>query len=226
MKKNIHILLTIVFILIVCSVKGKQANNSTKTKVTKTLLLNFGFKVSLGQEEDFKTFKTYSFFELRKNEKTIYKDTSLEYEFGDKLYPIVLQTGKNKFELLFEINDRPNKNYLKRLIIKDYRVIKTDSLPTFISKATDLDNDGIKEYAGFWDYNEIWGESETKTDYNPILYYKIKPTGLKLDSLLTKENNTKIYGEFHGFEFNEKIEMPTTVLDKFEKEIKRITDKK
>lgn len=132
MKYKIYILLTVTFILFFCSVNGKETNINTKTKVTKTILLDFGFKVALGQEEDFETFKTYSFFKLTKSGKVVYVDTLLEYEFGDKLYPIVLQTGKNKFELLFEINDRPNKNYLKRIIIKNDKVIMTDSLPTFI----------------------------------------------------------------------------------------------
>ena len=243
MRNRLYILLTFGLILTACDVKNKQANNDTKTteskidslkeintlresKTTKTLQLDFGFKVALGQEEDFKTFKTYSLFELSKSGKIVYTDTLLEYELGDKIYPITLQAGKNKFELIFEVNDRPNKNYLKRLTIKDEKVIKIDSLPTFISKATDLDKDGIKEYAGFWDYSEVWGESETKTDYNPILYYKITTTGLQLDSLLTKERNTAIYGQFHGFEFSEKTEMPISVSEKFRKELKRIANEK
>jgi len=243
MRNRLYILLTFGLILIACDVKNKQANNDTKTieskidslkeisstrenKTTKTLLLDFGFKVALGKEEDFKTFKTYSLFELSKSGKIIYSDTLLEYELGDKIYPITLQAGKNQFELIFEVNDRPNKNYLKRLTIKDEKVIKIDSLPTFISKATDLDKDGTKVYAGFWDYSEVWGESETKTDYNPILYYKITTTGLQLDSLLTKERNTIIYGQFHGFKFSEKIEMPISVSEKFRKELKRITNEK
>ena len=242
MKNRIYIFMIFLLILIVCDVKNILAKNDTKTtvpridslketstlrenKTTKTLQLNFGFRVALGQEEDFKNFKTYSFFELSKSGKIVYTDTLLEYEFGDKMYPIILQTGKNKFELLFEVNDRPNKNYLERLTIKDESILKIDSLPTFITNSGDLDNDGTKEYAGFWEYNEVWGESETKTDYNPILYYKITTTGLQLDSLLTKGKNTMIYGQFHGFKFNDDIEMPIRVSDMFKKELKRIMKK-
>ena len=243
MRNRICILLTLGLILTACDVKNKQAIIDTKTtelkidslhkintlresKTTKTIQLDFSFRVALGQEEDFKTFKTYSFFELSRSGKIVYTDTLLEYEFADKIYPITLQTGKNKFELMFEVNDRPSKNFLKRLTIKDDKVIKIDSLPTFISKATDLDKDGTKEYAGFWDFSEVWGEPISKTDYNPILYYKITTTGLQLDSLLTKERNTIIYGEFHGFDFSENIVMPISVSEKFSKELKRITNEK
>lgn len=240
MRNRIYTLLTFCLFLTACDVKNKQTNNNSKTtelkidslkeiskteekKTTKTLQLDFGFMVTLGKEEDFKTFKTFSLFELSKSGKIVYTDTLLEYELGDKIYPITLQAGKNKFELIFEVNDRPNKNYLKRLTIKDEKIIKIDSLPTFISRAKDLDKDGIKEYAGFWDYGEESGESELKTDYNPILYYKITETGLQLDSLQTKEKNKEIYGQFYGFRINEKIEMPISVSKRFEKEMTRIT---
>jgi len=243
MRNRLYFLLTFGLILTSCDLKNKQVKNNTKltesmidslkeirstqeNKTTKTLQLDFGFKVTLGKEEDFETFKTYSLFELSKSGKIIYSDTLLEYELGDKKYPITLQVGQKMFELLFEVNDRPNKNFLKRLTIKNEEVIKIDSLPTFISKATDLDNDGIKEYVGFWDWGEEWGDKELKTDYNPLLFYKITAAGLQLDSLLTKEKNTEIYGQFYGFKINEEIEFPISVTKKFEKEMERIEKEK
>lgn len=243
MRNRIYTLLSFCLIIIACDVKNKLENNVKNTtetnidslkeitglpesKKTKTLQLDFGFKVILGQKENYKTFTTYSLFELSKSDKIIYIDTLDEYEFGDKTYPITLKAGKNEFELFFEVNDRPNKNYLKRLTIKDEKVIKIDSLPTFLTIATDLDKDGIKEYAGFWDYSEGYGESESRTDYNPILYFKITTTGLKLDSLLTKERNEVIYGQFYGFEFSKKTEMSISVYENFRKELNRIANEK
>jgi hypothetical protein len=146
-----------------------------------------------------------------------------EYQFEDKLYPIVLKTVNDKYELLFEINDRPNKNYLKRIIVIDNKVAQVDKLPTFISRPKDLDDDGIKEYAGFWDYSQIWGENNALIAYNPILYYSISENGLELDSSLTIEKNGAIYGDFHGFEFSEKQEMPISTNEAFDKEISFIT---
>ena len=189
----------------------------------KTIKLDFDFIVTVGQEEDFEKFKTYTFFQLTRNNATIFIDSSLtEYEFGNELFPIIIKTGDNGFELLFEINDRPSKNYLKRLFIKDNKLIKQDKLPTFEAKPIDINQDGIKEYAGFWDYSQVWGDKNNLTAYNPILYYSVTPKGLILDSLLTRERNEMIYGKFYGFAFSENDEQSIDVTEKFEQELKRI----
>lgn len=235
MIKEIIILSSLLTVLVSCNqTTNKQTNNSlttslaTETEETisqdlKTIKLDFDFIVSVGQEEDFEKFKTYTYFQLTRNNTTIFIDSSLtEYEFGNNLFPIIIKTGNNSFELLFEINDRPNKNYLKRLFIKDNKLVRQDKLPTFESKPIDINQDGIKEYAGFWDYSQTWGENYSLTAYNPILYYSVTTTGLKLDSTLTRERNEMIYGNFYGFSFNENDEQPISVLEKFEQELKRI----
>jgi len=213
MKKTILILAVLAF----------AGNVSGQGSDVKTLNLDFGFKVTVGNEDDFDPFKAYLYFKLERNNAVIYEDSSLtEYQFDNKLFPIILQTGDNRFELLFEINDRPNKNYLRRLFVDNDKLTGQDKLPTFEAKPADINNDGIKEYAGYWDYSEVWGENWSVTDYNPILYYSVTKTGLKLDSLLTEQRNTIIYGQFHGFSFSEKIEMPVSVQEKFEQELKII----
>ena len=212
--------------------ESKQADKGGKIEIDpdlssnfKTIDLDFDFKVILGQEEDFETFKTYTYFKLVRNSNTIYIDNSLtEYNFGNDLYPIVLPTENDSFELLFEINNRPSKNYLKRFFVKNDKLVKQDKLPVFETKSKDINNDGIKEYAGFWDYSQIWGEDNKFTAYNPILYYSVTRTGLQLDTILTRERNELIYGQFYGFSFNEKREQPISVIAKFEKELNLITN--
>lgn len=191
----------------------------------KTIKLDFDFDfiVSVGQEEDFEKFKTYTYFQLTRNNTTIFIDSSLtEYEFGNNLFPIIIKTGDKSFELLFEINDRPSKNYLKRLFIKDNKLVRQDKLPTFEGEPIDINQDGIKEYAGFWDYSQVWGDDNNLTAYNPILYYSVTPKGLLLDSLLTRERNELIYGKFYGYAFSENEEQTISVTEKFEQELKRI----
>lgn len=225
---------TVLTVLISCKQTVKEVNNlATNADTTeinesidkdlKTIKLDFDFVVAVGQEEDFEKFKTYTFFHLTRNNATIYIDSSLtEYEFGNKFFPIVIKTGDNSFELLFEINNRPNKNYLKRLFIKNNKLVGQDKLPTFEAEPIDINKDGIKEYAGFWDYSEVWGENHNLTAYNPILYYSVTPTGLKLDSFLTRERNEMIYGKFYGFSFSENDEQPISVAEKFGQELKLI----
>lgn len=233
--KDIIILISFLTVLVSCNqTTKKETSDSLTTSLTpeneeiisqdlKTIKLDFDFNVSVGQEEDFEKFKTYTFFQLTRNNKTIFIDSSsTEYEFGNELFPIIIKTGDNRFELLFEINDRPSKNYLKRLFIKDNKFVRQDKLPTFEAKPIDINQDGIKQYAGFWDYSQVWGDSNNLTAYNPILYYSVTPKGLILDSLLTTKRNENIYGKFYGFSFSENDEQAISVTQKFEQELKRI----
>ena len=231
MKRELIILTIILTVLISCNqtTTNDVSNNlatETEEKINedlKTIKLDYDFIISIGQEEDFEKFKTYSFFQLARNNSIIYIDSSLtEYEFGDKLFPIVIKSGDNSFELLFEINDRPSKNYLKRLFIKDNKLVGQDKLPTFETIPKDIDDNGTLEYAGYWDYQQIWGKNDNLTSYNPILYYSVTSQGLMLDSLLTKERNENIYGKFYGFSFSENDEQPVSVTKKFEQELELI----
>ena len=95
-------------------------------------------------------------------------------------------------------------------------------MPTFEGKPNDINKVGIKEYACFCDYSQVWGDGNNLTAYNPILYYSVTTEGLLLDSLLTKERNEMIYGKFYGFAFSEKDEQPIKVTENFEQELKRI----
>jgi hypothetical protein len=203
-----------------------QTAESAKNNTAKTLHLDYNFKVEAKRGENFGNFTTYTFFKLTQNDNAVFLDSSLtEYEFDDTLYPIVLKTGEDSYQLLFEINDRPNKNYLKRLFVTHEKVVQSDKLPTFLTKPIDIKHNGILEYVGFWDYSEIWGEKDNHTAYNPLLFFSLTKNGLQLDSLLTIEQNKKIYGEFHGYSYDEKIEMPISVNKKFEKEIELIKGK-
>lgn len=201
-----------------------------KTSFEKSIKLKYGFDVNLDKSEDLGSCKVYSYFQLSKLGTTIYTDTNpnCEYEFTDHKYPIIIQTSRNKYELLFEVNNRPNKNVLKCITVCNNKVCSLDTLPTFISEASDLDNDGIKEYAGYWDEFEEWGDSSnTSVAYNPILYYKITKKGIKLDVALTIKMNKKIYGAFLGFKYNEGIPVQEKlILSKFDKECKRIGNTK
>ena len=205
-----------------------EANDWTEedfaTERENTLALDFGFKLTVGDEEDFDTFKTYMYFILERNNNVIYVDNSLtEYEFGDKRYPMVLQTGNNSFELLFEVNNRPGKNYIKRLFVNNDNLLEQDILPVFEADPININNDGIMVYAGYWDYGHPWHENdELMTAYNPILYYSVTDTGLKLDETLTIERNEMIYGQFYGFSFSYDYGQPMGANLRFQQELKLI----
>ena len=196
--------------------------DTTDVTIQRTIDLSDGFKVELGRETAYATFKVYGFIRLLQNGMQVYADSSSEYQPGSNLYPLVIPAGDSSFEVLVEVNDRPNKSYLQRLFVANGKVTKTDKLPTFIAPAADLDGDGVLEYAGYWAFNETWGEEKELTDYNPIIYYAITPKGLKVNNDLTRKQNDTIFGFFHGYEYSQEIDIPASALKKQAEEIERI----
>jgi hypothetical protein len=236
-----HLTLLIACVLMTCSnVNGQKNMSSTDTstdsllikssmnkQVQKSLKLDHDFEIIVGQKEDFETFETYTHFILTHKNKELYLDTSLtEYEFGDKLYPIVRQLDKETFEIIVEVNDRPSKNYLRCFKVHQDKIVIIEKLPTFMTKASNLDSDDNLEFAGFWDWAETYGENGSLTTYNPIIYYELNQNGINLDSSLTISINKEIYGNFYGFQYNEKVEIKTSASKKWKNEIDRINGKK
>ncbi len=203
----------IAFVLTVCSIGYGQ----------NTIKLDNDFEIKVGQKEDLETFETHMLFILEHKNKQLYIDTSsAEYEFGDKLYPMVRKLDNETFEILVEVNDRPSKNYLKYFKVHKDKIVRIEKLPTFISKPSNLDTDDNLELAGFWEWGEMFGENYSLTAYNPIIYYELRPSGITLDSALTISINKEIYGCFHGFDYNENVEIKMSENKKWDEEINRI----
>ena len=209
------------------SADSLQTKESIDKQVECIIKLDNDFEIKVGQKEDFGKFKTYTLFILTHKGKQLYFDASLtEYEFGDKLYPIFRQLDKETFEILVEVNDRPSKNYLKYFKVYQDKIVRTEKLPTFISKASNLDADNNLELAGFWDYTETWVANGSITAYNPIIYYELKPAGIIIDTTLTIEKNKEFYGAFHGLKYDEKIKIKSIDNKKIDNEINRIVNGK
>lgn len=220
--KRAHLTFLIVFTWAACSNEEAQktssatgvaadslpAKSNIDQQIQNTLTLTDGFEIKVGRKESFEKFEGYSLFILLHNGKQIYIDTSLtEYEFGDKLYPIIRPVDKETFEVFVEVNNRPHKNYLKYFRVHQDKIIRTEEFPTFIAAASNLDTDAHLEFAGFLDWGEVWGKSVALTAYNPIIYYELKPNEISLDSTLTINKNKEIYEGFHGFSYNQKVEV-------------------
>jgi hypothetical protein len=208
-------------------VDSLQAKSTIEQEIQKTIKLDYGFEINVGREEDFDDFQVYSLFILKHNNKPIYMDTSMtEYEFGDKLFPIIRPIGKETFEILVEVNNRPSKNYLIYIKVRQDKIVGIEKLPTFIAGASNLDSDDYLEFAGFWDNGETWGENYALTTYNPIIYYELRPEGITLDTTLTNTKDKEIYGDFLVDNNSKNVEINTRVTQKREAEIDRISGKK
>ncbi len=200
-----------------------QTEVHLEKQIEKTIKLSNDIEISVGRGEIIYELETFTLFMLTHKKKLLYLDTSLtEYEFSDKLYPMVRALDGGTMELLVEINNRPNKNYLKRFIFSQDKLLHTDSLPTFISTASNLDTDANLEFAGYLVVEETWGDNNEFIAYNPIIYYELLPNGIVLDSALTHAKNQAIYGQFYGYSYNENIEIGASKLKKRDAEIARI----
>lgn len=150
-------------------------------------------------------------FTIKRNNKVIYRDTVNDgmaysgYSMPEieKLYPIWLPIGNGDGELLVAFTNRPSKDLARRFRIRNGQIAKVDTLLTFNGPAKDYDHDGKLEFAGYYDFGEEWDDKEGHHRmYNPTLYYELRPTGLFLDSALTKRKVRAEYGVFLGYKYS------------------------
>lgn len=183
--------------------------------------LLYGFSVIATDRDYAEEVPVYHNFGLYRDQGLIWGDTAAWYEFGDSLWPMAIKTGDDSYQLIFEVCNRPSKNYLKSIRVEGYKVTAADLLPTFINEIpVDLNGDGIREYAGQPSLDERDSDS---TAYNPILYYNSTSAGIVLDSTLTYRRNEAIYGTFYGYWSNEKYIFPRErVIPRLEAEIARV----
>ena len=191
--------------------RKESGTNSDKT-VVKQIKLNYGFIIKLGAVDDLQTFIVYDYLELYHNGILVFSDTTNEYDLSNKLYPMIVHIDSNTNEILLETNERPNENLAEFLKIQNDKLTEKKQLPIF-EKDPDKLSDGSLEYYGHWDNNEVWEkDGQEETGYNPALYYLISQNGIMLDSARTKAENIEIYGEFKGYDYNQKITYPTKKL--------------
>jgi hypothetical protein len=153
-------------------------------------------------------------FSIRRSGEIIFRDTTDGYSHDPtlvdsairKVYPLWIPTGKDAGELLVLFNNRPSRDLVRRFSIRGRRVTKIDTLLTFDGPARDVDGDGKREFSGIQDYGEVWDDEQGRRRgaYNPTLYYEVRPTGLVLDSMLTRRKARAQYGKFYGFKYSHK----------------------
>lgn len=215
--------ISILSFIVLCFTIVMADSQSLQKTISITVSLSNGFSLALSKGEVLGNLTVYSHIKLMRNGKIIYQDDSRTYELSTKMYPMVMPTGNNRYDIILEVNDNPNKSYLHRLFVVNDKVVKDDVLPTFVMKPCFLKGNSSLVFAGFWGYNEVW--NDTLTAYNPILYYEVTKAGLLLDSTFTEQMNKKIYGAFYGFEYNHDKPQHIRCLERHSAEISRIKSK-
>ena len=185
----------------------------------------FRFKIAYNTIEYSNHQKDHNLLLITHNQNLIYCDSSQnEYELNDSLNPSLISLGRNTFELFLEVDDRPNKNYLKMLKIQSDKVIDSQRTPAFSFKPCHLYGDTTLVYADTWGYPEAWTDSANRNlvTCDPIMYYKLTKNGLILDSIYTIKKNKEIFEIANVFTEKELKSIPISKDSKRKKEIKRI----
>ena len=148
--------------------------------------------------------------QIRRAGRVLYADTTADFSYPttaeERRYPLWLPTGPGRGELLVRVASPPNFDLVRRFLLDGPRVTRLDTLPAFDEAARNLDGDSLLEFSGYRSSGEVWEDADGHmwTSYNPKLYYEVRPTGLVLDSVLTKQKALAQYGVFRGFEYSDK----------------------
>jgi|GEM_PF-6399839 len=193
----------------------------TKDTTTK-LHLNYGFEISDGLTRTHTG--TSTFFELRHNGKRVFVDTINNFEF-EKQPPILNKLRTGAFELLVEFDNNPNKNLTLVLRIEQDKIIKRDTVATFIGKQEKIN--GMVVRSGAWDNSEEWDENGVSyITFDPVIYYKFTSAGVGVDSALTRERTKAKYGNVDPFDHTHQIGFPIDSQNKIDTISKHVYRKK
>jgi len=191
--------------------------NKDESKQPKTLNLEYGFRISFAESEDFDDFRLYWNTKIYLDDGVLFEDTTTMFEIKNH-YPAIRKIG-DRFEILLFVNGGPNIDKLRMLIIKNGKIITNELLPNFEMKPRDIDDDGVLESVGIMSYYEMFGDNYSFMPYDPILVYEYSANGIQLDSIQTEKVNMNVYGKFYGLKYNENLKFKGN--EKFENELKK-----
>ena len=169
-----------------------------------------GYSFVCDSSEDFDKFKVYSSCKIAHNNLNILKfDSMTEFEVT-RGYPEGI-SHSGIYSLNLYLNDRPLRDKIVSISIKNNRVMKIDTLPLFPMYPFSIDSTHIDYVAWIRDLYEI---SDNKIPYSPVLFYRCDSGSFIFDKDLTKSVNAKIYGKYYGAQYSEKHEFPLNSVGK------------
>lgn len=190
---------------------NSNGNKDNITSVRSDTVIDLSFEIRIiGQHSLDLGGSSFNPIAIIRDNVEVFRDTVSEYwlcGFESKDYPRLLQCSDGSVQILLEIDDRPNINYLNQITISNEDKVVIRQLPVFQWEPKDIDNDGKLEVSGFLTNSESIANGDSVI-YNPKLVYEISNNCLIFDSITSIEINKDIYGKFYGFYYNEDIVLP------------------
>ncbi len=227
------LLLSILIFSAACSQKEVEsietAPNSTPTteanNLSETVQLMDGFKVKfLNKEVLNDSISLFNSVEIMKGESIVWEmHDSLQFEKTNVSFPKLLSLNPEEKVVFLEVCDRPKQNKVLILKLNGTKMLTWQVGPLFVGQPKNLDNDPQVEWAGMQEEPEIWEEKkQIRFPYDPMLYFQVDASGVRIDSTLTVERNKAIYGDFFGYQYSTKRSFPETVGQKMSDEWDRL----
>jgi hypothetical protein len=197
--------------------KVRKGGNSPMTKT-----LEYGFQINGTDREYFEQYGVFTKLEVVRNGTRLFEHDYIEEFEIETLESYVFKLdGENSFELVFECTSPPSKPWLTLYRLENDKIISIKKLPSMDVKPINLDDDDLLEFAGYWNWSEVYGSDYEFISYNPLLFYEVTGEGIKIDSVLTVKTNEEIWGQFEGFEYSDKIPKDSKSARKLEEMIER-----
>lgn len=203
--QTVAVWVILILVIVSCRTTTPRINNLT-TGTDTTVVVSDRIKL-VGQHSNEFGGATFNPITILFDNKIVFLDSLNEYwltNHTSNQYPKLIQCSDGNYQLLIEVDERPNQNELNNLTISKRGEIIQDRLPVFNWIPTDIDNDGKLEVLGTLTNGETISVGDTAF-YNPTLVYELALNGLSLDSTATIEKNKRIWGQFYGYKYNDSL---------------------
>jgi hypothetical protein len=187
----------------------KQNSNNVSSSIDTVIVVSNHIKLSGYHSSDFggTSFKPII---VSFDKKIVFQDSLNDYwltGYSTKHYPKFLKCTNGDYQLLIEVDERPNKNELTSFTVTKNGQLYQARLPLFNWNPEDIDNDGKFELKGILTNGETIANGDTAF-YNPTLVYELEDNRLTLDSSATLEINRRIWGKFYDYNYNDTLLLP------------------
>jgi hypothetical protein len=146
--------------------------------------------------------------------KTVFVDTSSTEYFLSSIHPHYRKLSNDHHEIMVLVSNRPQKDYVFYIVSDGNSILNSRKIAS-VSISSPKKHDAVPDIIKFNGnhFTNIFDNSESlcgdcdSSFYNPFLSYFVSDSGISLDTPYTINVNKKYYGDFYGFEYNDKLHL-------------------
>lgn len=129
----------------------------------------------------------------------LFSDTNSIFTTDKETLPIVRKMENGHYEVLLGMVEPYQQGRILQLLANKNTVYYKDTLPMLSPMRTKTPQDEFAQFGGFWFEPDLYCQLCDSAFYNPFLIYEMKPNGLELDTLATRQWILEHYTDFYGY---------------------------